>query len=211
MQTRSRSKQSRGVQKPGAVSSVVTMRAAELGALVARGELVEYKGGYLATKPGTAEEVARELCFLKAAVDAEKAKVREVLEVFILAVKRELSDEDRVELGWQAFGDMHAFRLGAEGAEALVDFGPWVAEWAAGAYDVEALVARMEMPVLRAIGAASLRALLPCAVVEVTRDGVAVTRAAGGPRAELTYAPRRMVWGAELLDALERWEAQRQA
>ena len=183
------------------------MRAAELSDLVARGELVEYKGGYLATKPGTAEE----LCFLKAAVDAEKAKVREVLEVFILAVKRELLDEDGVELGWQAFGDMHAFRLGAEGAEVLVDFGPWVAEWAAGAYDVEALVARMEMPVLRAIGAASLRALLPCAVVEVTRDGVAVTRAAGGPRAELTYAPRRMVWGAELLGALERSEAQRQA
>ena len=182
------------------------MRTAELGALVARGKLVEYKGGYIATKPGTAEEVAEELCFLKAAVDAEKANVREVLKVLILAVKRELSDEDRVELGWQAFGDMHAFRLGAE-----VDFGPWVAEWAAGAYDVEALVARMEMPVLRAIGAASLRALLPCAVVEVTRDGVAVTRAAGGPRAELTYAPRRMVWGAELLGALERWEAQRQA
>ena len=88
MQTRSCSKQSRGVQKPGAVSSVVTMRAAELSDLVARGELVEYKGGYLATKPGTAEEVARELCFLKAAVDAGTAVDAEKAKVFFFFGKQ---------------------------------------------------------------------------------------------------------------------------
>ncbi len=45
----------------------------------------------------------------------------------------------------------------------------------------------------------------------MTARGVDVTRVPGGAKAELVYEPLRLVFGAELLGALERAGAQRRA
>ena len=209
MQARS----SRGVQKP-VTRRALTMPAATLQGLVDRGVVREYHGALICA----ADEAADGRALFEAAIDAENAmgpadkefRVRALLAEYIGAVKR-LLGETGVELKWEALGDLHA--VGLLGAEVLVDFGVLVREWAREAYDEGELRGKMQTRVFRAIGAASLRALIPDAgaVVEVTERGVAVTRVPGGAKAEINYEPIRLVYGVDLLAALERAEVQRRA
>ncbi len=207
MQTRS---QLRGVKKP-VTRRVLKMPEAVLQDLLDRGVVRPYQGAHILTADEDADGRA-----LEAAIDAEKrmtpaekeARVRALLAEYIGAVKH-LLRKMGIDLGWEALGDLHA--VTHLDAEVVVDFGELVRAWAQEEYDACELRGKMQMPVFRAIGAASLRALIPDAVVEVTGDGVAVTRVPGGAKAVIKYAPIRLVFGAELLVALERSEAQRRA
>jgi len=211
MQTRS---QSRGVQKQ-VTRRVLTMPPAALQDLLDRGVVRPYQGALILTADEDADGRAR----FEAAIDAEnamtpaakEARVRAVLAEYICAAKHLLLGGMGIELGWEALGDLHKVML--DGAEVLVDFGELVRAWAQEAYDECKLRGKMQMPVFRAIGAAGLRALIPDAdaVVEVTGEGVAVTRVPGGAKAVIKYAPIRLVFGAQLLVALEREEALRRA
>jgi len=196
MQTRSKS---RGVQKQ-VIRRALTMPAAVLKDLLDRGVVRQYQGAHILTADEDADGRAR----FEAAIDAEnamtpaekEARVRAALAELIGDARRLLHGRSRVELGWEALGDLHAAML--DGAEVLVDFGELVRvrRVRAAREDADA-------------GVSGLRALIPDAdaVVEVTGDGVAVTRVPGGAKAVIKYAPIRLVFGAELLVALERSEA----
>ena len=200
---------SRGVKKP-VIRLELKMKKSALRELVGLGAVRQYQGPFILAADEDADGRAR----FEAAIDAEnesaKERVRAVLAELIGDARR-LLRRMGIELGWEALGDLHAAML--DGAEVLVDFGELVRGWAQEAYDECELRGKMQVPVFRAIGAAGLRALIPDAdaVVEVTGDGVAVTRVPGGAKAVITYAPVRLVFGAELLVALERSEAQRRA
>jgi hypothetical protein len=201
MQTRS---QSRGVQKP-VIRRALKMPEAVLQDLLDRGVVRQYQGAFILTADEDADGRAR----FEAAIDAEnrmtpaekEARVRAALAELVGDARRLLLGRSGVELGWEALGDVHAVTL--DGAEVRVDFGGYVREWAQEAYDECELRGKMQMPVFRAIGAASLRALKPDAVVEVTVNGVNVTLVPGGAKEELAFTPIRLVFGAELLVALE--------